>query len=56
MLTLQLPKGLERRLDQLAARTGKPTSFYAETAIRDFSIRKRISSLPRNVLPTSNQG
>jgi predicted DNA-binding protein len=36
MLTLELPKDLERRLDLLVARTGKPTSFYAEAAIRDF--------------------
>jgi predicted DNA-binding protein len=36
MLTLELPKDLERRLDLLVARTGKPTNFYAEAAIRDF--------------------
>ncbi len=36
MLTLELPKDLERRLDLLVARTGKPSSFYAEAAIRDF--------------------
>jgi RHH-type rel operon transcriptional repressor/antitoxin RelB len=36
MLTLELPKDLERRLNLLVARTGQPTSFYAEAAIRDF--------------------
>jgi RHH-type rel operon transcriptional repressor/antitoxin RelB len=35
MLTLELPEDVERRLDLLAARTGKPTSFYAVTALRD---------------------
>ena len=36
MLTLELPQDLERRLDLLVARTDKPTSFFAEAAIRDF--------------------
>ena len=36
MLTLELPEDVERRLDLLVARTGKPTSFYAVTALRDF--------------------
>ena len=36
MLTLELPKDIEQRLDLLVARTGKPTSFYAVTALRDF--------------------
>jgi predicted DNA-binding protein len=36
MLTLDLPKDLAQRLDLLVAKTGKPTSYYAEEAIRDF--------------------
>ena len=36
MLTLELPEDVARRLDLLVARTGKPTSFYAVTALRDF--------------------
>ena len=30
MLTLELLQDLERRLDLLVVRTGRPTSFYAE--------------------------
>ena len=36
MLTLELPRDIEQRLDLLVARTGKPTSFYAVAALRDF--------------------
>jgi RHH-type rel operon transcriptional repressor/antitoxin RelB len=36
MFTLELPKDIEQRLHLLAARTGKPSSFYVEAALRDF--------------------
>jgi len=33
MLTIRLPRSIEKRLDQLARRTGRTRSFYAREAI-----------------------
>lgn len=35
MLALRLPKEIEKRLDQLAKRTGRTKSFYARQAIQE---------------------
>ena len=35
MIALQLPPDIERRLEELAERTGKPTSFHVEQAVLD---------------------
>ena len=33
MIAVQLPPEIERRLEELAERTGKPTSFHVEQAV-----------------------
>ena len=33
MLTVRLPAGIEKRLDLLAKRTGRPKNFYVQQAI-----------------------
>ncbi len=36
MLTLRLPPELEKRLNRLAKRTGRPKAFYAKQAISEY--------------------
>ncbi len=33
MLAIRLPQGIEKRLEKLARRTGRPKAFYAREAI-----------------------
>ncbi len=36
MLTLRLPDKMHKRLNRLAARTGRPKAYYAKRALQEF--------------------
>ena len=55
MLTIRLPRSIEKRLDKLARRTGRTKSFYAREAIlqhledfEDLYLAERASERLRN--------
>ena len=58
MLTVRLPVDMEKRLSRLSKRTGRPKSYYAKKAIREFLEEQEdylisISRLEDNLPPIS---